>query len=69
MPSAVLSIPAYLVTHGRLAGVACGNQLVVQLLPVFNKAADLSILLVVMGVVGAFIAGVVVHPLLFDLLG
>ena len=62
-------MPAYLVTHGSPAGVACGSPFVVQFLPVFSKAADLSILLVVIGVVGALIAGVEVHPVLFDLLG
>ena len=45
MPSAVLSIPAYLVTHGRLAGVACGRLDTVPFLLAFITAADLSVLL------------------------
>lgn len=43
MPSAVLSIPAYLVTHGRLAGVACGRLEVVPFLLAFITAIALSL--------------------------
>ena len=43
MPSAVLSIPAYLVTHGRLAGVACGRLDTVPFLLAFITATDLLV--------------------------